>query len=232
MNKLERYIKTTADGSHTLFVPEIGECYHSTHGALQESQLVFITYGLQQACKLFPHIHVLEIGFGTGLNALLSLLEAEKRAMRVDYFCVEPYPVSNADIELLNYNDMVEHEYKDYFRSLHQAEWNKCVPITPWFSLHKAHATFQDVQLPVSFFNLVYMDAFSPEAQPEMWQQDVFDKISKSCVPQAVLTTYCCKGIVKQALRNAGFVVKKLPGPPGKREVLQAIVKVEKGAQV
>lgn len=217
--------KTTEDGSHTFFVPELDEHYHSTHGAIQESRHVFIDAGLRQCVK--SEINVLEIGFGTGLNAFLALLEAENKSKKIDFTSLELYPIPLSDAEKLNYADLIDSTKKDVFDKLHRAEWGKWHQITLYFSLLKQQVDFSKPSdfHPENRFDVVFFDAFAPEKQPEMWTQAIFDKIYSLCNPDAVLTTYCAKGAVRRMLQASGFSVERLPGPPGKREMLRAVKK-------
>jgi len=212
----------TSDGSHTLFVPEIDECYHSTHGAIQESSHIFIEAAFKQSEKSV--INVLEVGFGTGLNALLALVEAEGSGKSIHYTTLEKYPVAVEKALLLNYPAMIDVKYNDVFGKLHSCLWDEQVEITPFFEIEKIKCDFLEFQHK-STYDIVFFDAFSPEKQPEMWTQHQFEKIYAHCNPGAILTTYCAKGNVRRALQNAGFVVERLPGPPGKREILRAIKK-------
>lgn len=212
----------TSDGSHTLFVPEIDECYHSTHGAIQESRHIFIEAALKKTEKSV--INVLEVGFGTGLNALLALVETEGSGKSIHYTTLEKHPVAVEKAFLLNYPAMLDVEYKAVFEKLHSCVWDKKVEIVSFFEMEKIKCDFTDFQHKSSY-DIVFFDAFSPEKQPEMWTQEQFEKIYAHCNPNAVLTTYCAKGVVRRALQNAGFVVERLPGPPGKREILRAVKK-------
>lgn len=211
----------TEDGSHTLFVPQLREHYHSTHGAIQESRHVYMNAGLRQCVK--NEMRVLEIGFGTGLNAFLTLLESEETGKKIHYTALELYPISLQDAQKLNYASQIQPEKEIAFRRLHQAAWDKEVEISPRFSLfkHFCDATEPSVFDSFSSFDVVYFDAFAPDKQPEMWSQSIFDAIFVRCNPGAVLTTYCAKGSVRRMLQNAGFVVERLSGPVGKREVLR-----------
>jgi tRNA U34 5-methylaminomethyl-2-thiouridine-forming methyltransferase MnmC len=215
----ERSLLITSDGSHTLFVKEIDESYHSTHGAIQESQHIFIESGLKQCKK--PEISVLEIGFGTGLNAFLALLEAENKEKTIDYITLERYPIEIETAFKLNYPKQIDIKKQALFEALHKAKWNDKTTITRNFTLTKVLTDFTQYSF-CSNFDVVFFDAFSPEKQPEMWTQELFTNIFNRCNPNAVLTTYCAKGIVRRNLQNAGFVVERLPGPPGKREILRA----------
>lgn len=210
----------TSDGSHTLFVPEIDECYHSTHGAIQESRHIFIEAALKQNSK--TELSVLEVGFGTGLNALLALVEAERSGTIIHYCTLEKYPVAVEKAFLLNYPAMIDARYKDVFEKMHSSVWNEKIAITPFFEIEKMECDFTDFEH-TSTYDIVFFDAFSPEKQPEMWTQQQFEKIYAHCHPGAILTTYCAKGVVRRALQSAGFSVERLAGPPGKREILRAV---------
>ncbi|MDO9152815.1 MAG: tRNA (5-methylaminomethyl-2-thiouridine)(34)-methyltransferase MnmD [Paludibacter sp.] len=212
----------TADGSHTLFVPLLNECYHSTNGAKQESQHIFIDAGLKQCLK--QEICVLEIGFGTGLNAFLTMVEAHKSKKTVHYTTLEYFPVEIEKALQLNFKDGYSPELKNAFIRLHSSEWNCKTQILPYFCLDKLHVDFTQYPL-TEKYDVVFFDAFSPEKQAEMWTDKQFYKVFKHCNPQAILTTYCAKGSVRRAMQEAGFVVERLPGPPGKREILRAIKK-------
>lgn len=212
----------TQDGSHTLFVPELNEHYHSTHGAVQESMHVYIDAGLRQCPK--EEIHVLEIGFGTGLNAFLSYLESEKTGKEIHYTALELYPIAWEDVKKLNYASLIQPNGKeDVFLKLHQIPWDKKERIGTHFSLQKFQ---RNAGLPSAFafqeqFDIVFFDAFAPEKQPEMWNQAIFNTLFSICNSEAILTTYCAKGSVRRMLQSAGFTVERLPGPLGKREILR-----------
>ena len=217
---MQTELKLTEDGSHTLFVPGIDECYHSTHGAIQESLHIFIEAGLKQCLK--PEISVLEIGFGTGLNAFLALLESGQGNRRIHYTTLELYPVEIEMALLLNYPEVLAPDKKNLFGKLHTSPWNKETEITPDFLLKKMKTDFTGYIFEGNF-DVVFFDAFSPEKQPEMWSKELFSTIFDHCNPGAVLTTYCAKGIVRRAMQEAGFIVERLPGPPGKREILKSL---------
>lgn len=213
---------TTEDGSHSLFVPHLDEHYHSIHGAIQESRHVYIHSGFE-ACQL-QQINVLEIGFGTGLNAFLTLLESGDANKRVQYTSLELYPLDIDSVKQLNYaQQLTDDEKASLFMPLHLAPWNRAVQITPSFTLHKIETNFsQPNNLNTeTLFDVIYFDAFAPEKQPEMWSQLIFDKLFSVCKPNAIITTYCAKGVVRRMLQSAGFTVERLPGPPGKREILR-----------
>jgi tRNA U34 5-methylaminomethyl-2-thiouridine-forming methyltransferase MnmC len=217
---MQTELKVTEDGSHTLFVPGIDECYHSTHGAIQESRHIFIEAGLKQCLK--KEISVLEIGFGTGLNAFLTLLESERRGKKVRYTSLELYPVEVEKALMLNYPNELAPDKKDLFEKLHSSPWNDETEITPGFLLNKIKTDFTGFVFENNF-DVVYFDAFSPEKQPEMWSKVLFERIFTHCNSGAILTTYCAKGIVRRAMQEAGFMVERLQGPPGKREILRGL---------
>ena len=233
-------IKITDDGSNTLFVPELNESYHSVHGSIQESNYIFIQNGLKKCLK--NHMKVLEIGFGTGLNAFLTLLETirsehftmnfDKKAdentvqknetLKVDYTAIEKYPVEVEKALQLNFPEMIGKGTRSWFERIHTNEWNKPVQITDNFTLTKIWADFTKTDF-CRKFDVIYFDAFSPEKQPEMWSEKLFQKLYLCCVENASLVTYCAKGIVRRTLQSVGFQVERLPGPPGKREILRAL---------
>jgi tRNA U34 5-methylaminomethyl-2-thiouridine-forming methyltransferase MnmC len=218
--KIERVI--TGDGSDTLFSPEIREHYHSTFGAIQESRHVFIEAGFIPKCKA-SGVDLLEIGFGTGLNAFLTMIEAERLAIPVRYTAIEPFPLEKEIFQQMNYPGQTgEGKYRSGFLSLHNAPAGKWVPITVNFSLKKITCKVQDVIFDPGSFDVVYFDAFSPEVQPEMWTPEIFTRLFSSMRHGSVLTTYCAKGTVRRGLTGSGFTVEKLPGPPGKREITRA----------
>lgn len=218
---MQREIILTADGSHTVQIKDRNITYHSHHGAVQESKHVFIEAGLLYKVKQLPGtVRLFEMGFGTGLNALLTLKEGEKLNKPVVYSAVENYPLTASETGSLNYNEVVPGS-KEVFERLHQTEWNKKISITPFFTLNKINAdllayTFEE---PV---DLIYYDAFAPTAQPELWTLEVFQKLYALLAPGGVLVTYCSKGDVRRAMMAAGFLVEKLPGPKGKREMVRA----------
>jgi len=212
-------ILITEDGSNTLFNKTIGEHYHSTYGAIQESEHVFIQSGLDLFKDVKSQINIFEVGFGTGLNALLTYAWAEKNKVPIFYQSVELYPVSTEQAKKLNYPELLSID-QSIFMEMHQIGEEK-VLLSKYFALQKNLVSLQESRLPKSVFDLVFFDAFSPDAQPEMWTEDIFQQIATSMKRGGVLTTYSTKGIVKRALKSAGFEIEKLPGPPGKREILR-----------
>lgn len=213
-------IVTSDDGSHTLFNEHVGEHYHSTFGAIQESAHIFIKGALDEFRFKHSPINILEIGFGTGLNALLTLHWAEKLKKPIFYHGLEAYPLSNEIVASLNYYELL-HVDLDLFVALHES-LNES-KITKHFTLIKEIIMLEKANLPDEKFDIIYFDAFSPEVQPELWTVDIFSKMFKSMKKGGIMTTYSCKGIVKRALKDSGFRIEKLPGPPGKREFLRAI---------
>lgn len=217
-------LQTTEDGSHTLFAPGLNEHYHSTHGALQESGLVFIHNGLHHIPQCIKEINVLEVGFGTGLNALLTVLESKKQRRKINYVATEPEPVEEEILEQLNYASVIgSTEAEGYFKKIHEAGWVYPAFLSDYFIISKIKAKLADITLRDEQFHLVYFDAFGPDVQPELWTEEVFAQLYKCMKYNGILVTYSCKGTVKRALKAAGFTIEKLPGPAGKREVLRAI---------
>lgn len=220
---MPRRIVTTSDGSHTLFVPELGEHYHSVHGAVQESMHVFIKHGLAAVTIGEEPLHVFEMGLGTGLNLLLTALQPLNR--HVHYTAVEAYPVEPNEAASLNYGGLFAEQpkAKELLQRMHALPWNHAAELKPKFTLHKIHAKLKDVSWELlPNFSLVYYDAFAPTVQPALWTEEVFAKIFNQMQPGGILVTYCAKGSVKRALKAAGFVLEALPGPPGKREMTRA----------
>jgi len=224
-------LETTADGSFTIYVPELDEHYHSINGAVQESQHVFLDAGLSYYinthCPVSKtndekspiEIQVLEFGFGTGLNAYLTALEAEKRRIKIRYVALEKYPLSQEITKQLNYstaNSLL-------FQQIHQSGWGNFCEITPYFTLQKLAIDFVEFDFP-SNYDVVYYDAFAPDKQPEVWSQGLFDKIFSAMNRGGVLTTYCAKGHIRRMMQQAGFSVERIPGASGKREMLRANV--------
>lgn len=218
---MNRHVVQTKDQSSTIYVPELDEHYHSMHGALQESQHIFIDSGLKQLTAE-KETHLLEIGFGTGLNALLTLLESEKSHQKIHYTALEKYPVSLAEMEQLNYADQLHSQRAgQLMKKLHLAQWEHTVEITPSFSLLKLKTDLKSCSAPPSF-HLIYFDAFAPSAQPNLWTTEIFEKMHQCLLPGGMLVTYCVKGEVRRNMKAAGLEVEKIPGPPGKWEMARA----------
>jgi tRNA U34 5-methylaminomethyl-2-thiouridine-forming methyltransferase MnmC len=217
-------IEITGDGSHTLFVPETGEHYHSIYGAIAESRHIFLEAGFKHILRFNEKIRILEIGFGTGLNALLTYIESEISGCFVEYTAIELFPLKEEVYSLLNYCDLLNFlDSRVIYLRLHNSSWNKPVNISPKFSLLKRNSSLQDYLPEKESFDLVYFDAFGPDIQPEMWTGEVFDKMAFCLRKNGVLVTYSTKGTVKRNLKSAGFRIEKLPGPKGKREILRAV---------
>lgn len=214
----------TADGSHTLKLDGRDEQYHSLNGALQESQHVFIQTGLKSAQLSNEPLFVLEVGMGTGLNALLTGREAILTERRILYDACEAYPLDKAVIGKLNYPSMFSEEgMMELFHRIHKAGSEKYENIDDWFFIRCFHQKIEEMELTPSKYNLVYFDAFGPDTQPELWSETVFQKVSQSMKPGGVLVTYSVKGSVRRAMESAGLKVEKVPGPPGKREISRAV---------
>ncbi len=210
----------TADGSDTLYVRNIDEHYHSTFGAVQESRHVFIEAGLL-TCQHSP-LTIFEAGFGTGLNAWLTFLESSKKGLDIHYFSIEKYPLSDEIIESLNYSSYLD-DKTGTFSGMHKAPWNEEIKLSDHFILHKISgdlATFDFDLIPE--LDLIFFDAFSPEKQPELWDLSIFNSLYAHTSWNGKLVTYCAKGSVRRALNHSGFVTERIPGPPGKREMLRA----------
>lgn len=221
-------LQSTKDGSHTLFVPDLNEHYHSTHGAMQESELVFIHNGLHHIPECIKDVNVLEVGFGTGLNALLTVLESKKQRRKINYVAIEPEPVEKDLLEQLNYASLIgSTEAVGYFKKIHEASWIYPAFLSDYFIISKIKSRLEDVSLKENQFHLIYFDAFGPDVQPELWTEQIFAQLYKCLKINGVLVTYSCKGTVKRALKTVGFTIEKLPGPAGKREVLRATKKIE-----
>ena len=208
----------TKDGSHTLFSPQFDEIYHSRNGALAESEHVFIKAGLE-ACPQ-SHLNVFELGFGTGLNALLAWIYAESKNIKINYHSVELYPIPDQLTAQINYPQLIGSH--DKFKKLHQVAWDKSVELSPHFTLHKIHSSVLELNQPLSAINVIFFDAFSPEKQPEMWTTEIFAKMFAILAPGGILVTYCSKSYVRRNMQEAGFLITKLPGPHGKRDMVRA----------
>lgn len=212
----------TEDGSDSLFLPGLSESYHSKFGAISESRHVFIEAGLK---KIFGQktVSILEIGFGTGLNALLTLAETRAGLNSINYHTIEPFPLPMEILKKLNYTTLPEFmKYHDLFYNLHTSPFNTPVFITDKFQLLKDNRKFQEIEFDPDHYHLVYFDAFSPEVQPDLWTSGIFKKLFGLLTSGGVLVTYCAKGMVRRNMKDAGFIVERLAGPRGKREMLRA----------
>lgn len=215
----------TEDGTATLFIPALQETYHSRHGALTESRHVFIAEGLQQAFRRFGlMLNVLEVGFGTGLNALLTCQEAAKQGLKIWYTSLETAPISPDLIDALDYARATGHPEDDaVFRRMHDIPFNVAGDVTDNFVLEKRLCDVREFADTHHRYHLVYFDAFSPQVQPELWTAEVFSRIHSYMHPNGILVTYSAKGEVQRTMKQCGFEVEKVPGPPGKREMIRAV---------
>ena len=213
----------TADGSHSLYVKELDEHYHSIHGAIQESKHVFIEAGLKHiSSSNNSQINILEIGLGTGLNALLSFIESQKSNLKINYTAIEAFPLEINLINQLNYIECLKEENQNnIFHTIHSCYWEKEISLSPLFTIHKIKTTLQEINFS-SNYHLIYFDAFGPSVQPTMWTEEIFLKLFLVLKPNDCLVTYCAKGEVKRTLKKVGFIVETLAGPPGKREMIRA----------
>jgi tRNA U34 5-methylaminomethyl-2-thiouridine-forming methyltransferase MnmC len=221
---VKREIIKTLDGSTTIHLAEWDECYHSKHGAIQEAKHVFIKNGL----SLFENnpVNILEIGFGTGLNAFITFLESNHKNQKIDYVGVEAYPVEAAEVLAMNYVSELEAlEFENIFEKMHKCEWDKKIEICNAFSLTKRKQFFDEIN-DFEIFDLIYFDAFGYRVQPELWSTEIFRKMYNSLKPNGVLVTYAARGVVKRSMIEVGFTIEKLAGPPGKREMFRAFKKV------
>jgi len=219
---LKKEIVKTRDGSNTIFVPEFDETYHSTHGAIQESLHVFIRSGLKFKTEL-NDINVLEVGFGTGLNALLSFVDSEDTNRNIKYTSLEAYPLQWDLVSKLNYIDIIFNgKYSEIYKKIHTCDWESFYELSPYFTLRKQNVKLQNILFD-NEFDIIYFDAFAPRVQPELWTEQIFTSMYKALKPGGILVTYCAKGSVKRALRYVGFELQSIPGPPGKREMSRAI---------
>ena len=210
-------IQTTADGSSTIYLPDMDEHYHSVNGAIVESRHIYIQNGLYACPK--KEISVLEVGFGTGLNAIQTLMACKEKDMDVRYTSYEKYPLPEEVTEKLRFD--LDEGHLAMFRQIHQVEWGTHHAITPQFSLRKIEAdlTIEEIS---GEYDVVYFDAFAPDKQPDLWNETLFKSIYDHLNVGGVFVTYCAKGVVRRMLQNIGFTTYRLPGPPGKREILQA----------
>ncbi len=218
---MKRTLLKTGDGSYTLHIPEWDEQYHSKHGAIAEALHVFIKEGLYHysAKNAATEIFIMEIGFGTGLNAFLTFLEAEKSNFKIDYTGVEAYPLSLSEIQKLNYTSLLNAS-EEVFLQLHDVAWEEKTVVSEKFKLTKQQQFFSEINTENSF-NLIYFDAFGIRVQPELWTEEIFQKMYNALKPKGVLVTYAANGNTRRAMQAVGFSVERLPGPPGKREMLR-----------
>ena len=217
---MNREIKITGDGSHTIYVPELDEPYHSIHGAILESKHVFIEQGLRRTGG--SSIRLLEIGLGTGLNLLLTLAESNERRLEIYYHAVERYPLTPSEYRVLNFQEYIKNLEKGSLEAIHASPWNQDLNLTTNFRLYKEKADIRYME-PGPGYDLVYFDAFAPDKQPQLWSGEVFTKIYSCMNHGGLLVTYAAKGSVRRTIKECGFRVEKVPGPPGKREMIRAL---------
>ncbi len=210
------------DGSSTLLSERFGVTYHSKYGALQESAHVFIKEGLFYKCIAKKELKILEMGFGTGLNALLTQQKAGSIGLKIEYTAIEKYPVDQDVLEKLNYCEKLQmFNGNCFFKRLHECPWEEPVQLADYFAITKKKQSFEEITFE-STFDLIYYDAFAPNIQPELWEAPILKKMYGALDKGGVLVTYCAKGDFKRTLKAIGFEVKTLKGPPGKREMIRA----------
>ncbi len=211
-------LRLSEDGSHTLYLPSIDETYHSIYGAINESMHIFIQEGFDICTK--DNVRVLEVGFGTGLNAYLAALGSRKRRF-VQYTTYEKFPLNKDTWSALNYHTIIRDD-EALFKQIHLAAWETTVQLMPTFSIRKIQADFSLLSLSGQY-DVIFFDAFSPDKQAELWTEEIFSRLYEHTANGGILTTYCAKGVVRRAMQAAGYVVARIPGPKGKREILRAI---------
>jgi tRNA U34 5-methylaminomethyl-2-thiouridine-forming methyltransferase MnmC len=217
---LGREIIRTKDGSTTIHIKDWDECYHSKHGAIQEAQHVFIKNGL--ALYQNQSVSILEIGFGTGLNAFITYLESKNLDLEINYVGVEAYPVSISELSAMNYVSELNADDKNaIFNLFHESNWEEKVVIDPFFTITKRQQFFEEIT-DCEQYDLIYFDAFGYRVQPDLWSTSIFKKMHTALRPGGKLVTYAARGVVKRSMIEVGFTVEKLPGPPGKREMFRA----------
>ena len=217
---MEQKIITTNDGSKTIYLPHLDETYHSSHGAVQEAIHVFVRYGIQSVEQ--KEISIFEMGFGTGLNALLSYVESEKAGINISYSGIEAYPVALDIAMQMDYCLLIGEDHQSKFEQLHKADWDTVHQLSDLFSFEKIHAKIEDYFPEKEQVDVVFYDAFGPRAQEDMWKPEILQKMHDLLKPNGFLVTYCAKGQVKRDLKSIGFEIEPLPGPPGKREMTRA----------
>ena len=214
---MKREILITSDGSTTIHLTDLDEQYHSKNGSINETYHVFINSGLKQVTS--DKVSILEIGFGTGLNCFITYLESKKE---IDYVGVEAYPVTAEEVEKMNFISILKAEKEETaFKKMHAISWDENHQISETFSLEKRKQFFEDIE-DKDAFHLIYFDAFGARVQPQLWTEEIFQKMYTALKEDGILVTYSAKGSVRRAMQAVGFIVERLPGPPGKREMLRA----------
>jgi tRNA U34 5-methylaminomethyl-2-thiouridine-forming methyltransferase MnmC len=215
---MKREIRETADGSKTIYLPELDEHYHSSHGALQEAQHVFIKYGLSHCSQ--DYLTILEMGYGTGLNALLTYFASEKRNQYIHYIAIEAFPPTEEEWRAMEYHKHnPSDESLEVFEKMNLAPWNQVTSLSEHFVIEKRQVKFEELDLKSESVDLIFYDAFGPRVQPDLWTLERFQDCYNWLTDEGVFVTYCAKGQVKRDLKTAGFKLEALPGPPGKREM-------------
>ncbi|MEI6594366.1 MAG: tRNA (5-methylaminomethyl-2-thiouridine)(34)-methyltransferase MnmD [Bacteroidota bacterium] len=218
---MERIILQTADLSNTIYVKDLDETFHSVNGALQESNHVFIHAGFDEIIKSKNKINIFEVGFGTGLNALLTFTESSAKNIAVSYTSIEAFPLEKFIVEELSYKNIFDKKYHANIDEIQNANWNETIQLNKNSSLTKVNIKLEEYIFN-STFDLVYFDAFAPDKQPELWTEEIFKNIFNNMNEGGILVTYSAKGEVRRRMQRAGFTVERLPGPKGKREMLRA----------
>jgi len=221
---MKRQIITTKDNSKTLLIPEMNETYHSTNGALTEANHIFINNGINQLKNSTQTINIFEMGFGTGLNAILTYRFAQRHQLNINYITVEKYPISNNELEVLDYQTSLNLNSDEInaLQKMHQSK-NESVRISNHFKFELIIDDLENIKLQLNTFDIIYFDAFAPSNQPNLWNKTILKKMYQYLKPNGFLITYCAQGQFKRDLKATGFEVKNLPGPPGKREITKAI---------
>lgn len=222
---MKREIIITSDGSKTIHIPEWNEQYHSTHGAIQEAKHVYLKHGLAFFCASEAYVNlsqisILEIGFGTGLNAFLTAIEAQTQNLNCHYVGVEGFPVSREELKALNYTEALKHQ--ELFNKIHICNWEENTSISKNFQLKKQQKQFSEIVVE-NQFDVIYFDAFGPRVQPELWTEAIFKNMYNAMKIGGILVTYCAQGHARRAMLSVGFTVTKVEGPPGKRHMLRAV---------
>lgn len=219
---MKQELVITKDGSSSIFLADLDEHYHSVHGALQESKHVFIRAGLYEKLHQQDTLSILEIGLGSGLNALLTCVEALSAKQKIVYIAIEKFPLTENIYQQLNYCDLIQQDTcAFYFEKIHTSLWNTQIQLHDYFYILKLQQDIQDINI-LNQYDIIYFDAFAPSAQPELWTSSIFTSMFNALKADGILVTYCAKGIVKRTLKEVGFKIESLPGPAGKREMTRA----------
>lgn len=219
---MKKELRVTADGSHTFYIEELDEQYHSMHGSIAEAQHIFINAGLLKKAESMKAFKIFEVGMGTGLNVYLTAIAAAENQLNVEMHSIEAYPIEVEEVGWLNYPKQLKSS-EELFHKIHESKWNELNVISENLSLKKIAADLKSYTFEEEY-DVIYFDAFAPEKQEEMWEKEVFLKIYQAMKVDGILVTYCVKGVIRRLLKEIGFTVEKLAGPiNGKREMLRAI---------